>query len=607
MRTKFAKIFFIVIYSTLIIFLFRKEISWFIAPEPEIKRYIREEFDDGKFTGLAQVELEGFTPGEKGLYLKGQSTGRLIYNFRKNPEEALTIYVRSYGDGAVRGVKNRWWISYEGGEFQPLSANIRRFNRRDFLIDLIKESQGKKDVTLQLEAVNENKVNNLVLNWLEIKFINPATIGGSIYRYPKAWRMSLFLILLLTPVLVISFKLKNFIFIWLIFLLGFHLRYQNLTEMIFTGLETDPIKHMQYAKQMKPFTSSNGFYSGKFGYRGPLFPFVSKAFHFILGGYTPTRQRLVSFTFSLLVILLTYILGKKFLKRGLSLLAASLVSISPVLIYESGRGNRLEFITCLVVLFLLCSYFLKIRFRNIFILGILAGLIALSGFYLMLPILIFAILLLIERKRQFQNFSFLKILGLWLTVISVAMLIFLPHYYRVSRKYGDITRKYARLNAELEYSGKQRLPFDKKIRITYQPEQKDFSYFDYMFKMHTFQDIVFYHLWGYTKALLLQGIPLDRSTYANFISAETLKDKVRYTGFSLLFAGVNIICIFGLFYCLLLPNIRLLPFFVILNLAPIAFILGWRAFEFQRYIMHIYPAYLVCGLLLFKDKKVLTE
>lgn len=595
MKSKFIKIFAVIAYSVLILFLFRKEVKWFIAPDPEIKKCVLEEFDYGKFTGFASIKLDGLASGEKGLYLQGKSRGSLLYSFQKEPQEALTIYVRSYSEGAVSGFNSEWKVSFDGKKFEDLASNIRRFDKRDFLIDLIDASQGKRNVFLRVDVVNENENRSLTLNWLEIKLIDPTTLEGSAYHYPEPWLMSLFLFLLATPVLYIFSKKKSFIFICLILLTGFYLRYQNLTEMIFTGLETDPVKSMQYARQMRLFTA-DGLYSGKSGYRGPFFPFISKLFHTLLG-YSASHQRFVSVFLSLVAILLTYKLGKKMLNYKAALALSLIMAVNPPLIYESSRGNRFELI---IVLTLICVYFLLVKnyassWRRAFTGGLAAGLLGLTFVASSLGSAVMAIFALPLFEKRFSRTA--ASIALYLLVICA---LIGPHLYNKGKHYR--ADHFPKFSTHLESSGTQRLPIDRQIKIksdNYQ--QEDLSYFDYVFKMHSLSDVAVYHLKGYAKALLLQGVWVDRGNLISFLNAKGILSRLKLFLPSSAFIIVNLICILGMAKGIFVPRFRVLVFGIMAYLLPVAFMFGWRVFEFHRYIMHVYPLYLFCGASVFID------
>lgn len=588
------------------IYIARHTLGYFRAPEPKILKTIREDLDYGKASGLAKLENEGFIPGELGLYIDGNSQAKLKYTINKDAASGVTVYIRSYAQGAVSGVYGRWFLSYDNGKsYRAVDSRIRALDKKDFIINLLDTAVGKEEISLVFEAKNLNAVQLLALNWIEVRIVDRNTLAGSTYDYPYPGKMTAVFLLLFTPLLVLFRPLRKCLPLWFILLFGFYLRYSEYTGRLFTKLEVDPTKNMQYALQMKLFTK-DGFYSGKCGVRGPLFPLVSKSFHSLLGS-AEARQRLTSLFLSLAVVIMTYILAHQLFGQRIAFIIAFIISASGAFILESARGNRFELITLLILLlsYICLKQNLVKTFKGYLALVLTGGALGLCFSY---SILGTAALLLITFKQAFgsRKAVFYALGGCLLIVLIV-----LPYEYRNEKYYGyESFRRMSYLMAKLEASGEQRLPFDKNIEINFKqtfdkekwsyfnPQRdKGLTYFEYIFGLHKPAIIAKYVSEGMAKAMLWQGLDLDRSILLNWQSARGIVTRFKIAVIPIVIGVINLFCSLWIMRFIFdkWPYMAF-SLAIILYLAPISFMLGWRIFEFPRYIMHIYPLFLLSGV-----------
>ncbi|MBN1586670.1 MAG: glycosyltransferase family 39 protein, partial [Candidatus Omnitrophica bacterium] len=532
--------------------------------------------------------------------------GRLVYRIHVKEDENLFVSGRSYaGGGLVPNLEGQWDLIAHGTRV-PLDSRTRWLDKRDFLIKLPKALDG--ELQLEFRASNNTGQTLLTLNWLEIQSVQASSVLGSAFVTPSLWRVALStaallaLPWLLSPVWARRVPWELGLILWI----GLLLRYQNLTHLIFLGLETDPWKWKQFADRMDLFSSGAGFFSNSFGYREPLFPLICHLF-FLVSGSSETHIRLVSALLSLGVIVLSYPLARRFLGRTWAAIITAVVALNPTLIYESGRGNRLELLTLLTLgLVWILSAPGPARFRRVAGAGAWNALSSLALFS-NLPASLGTTALGLWREISWR-----KAVLFFTGSAAVTGLLLSPLALGLSRNNSGVPAKYVYAMVKWELSGAQRWPFSRQIKMKNAPLEmletsysdyeksieedpsREISYKDYVFGMHRLPTVLEYTAKGFLLSTLLQGISITQSDLFRWQVQPSPLRRFAILWPKLLHLFFNLLGLWGLGLCLLSPQRRLLPAAILLSLFPITFSLGWRAFEYPRYILQVYPLYLIC-------------
>jgi len=285
------------------------------------------------------------------------------------------------------------------------------------------------------------------------------------------------------------------IFLGIIILVATYVRWNEVVRLSGALLDPDVRGYYQYAQKMNLF-SDNGFFSAQFGEREPLYIFVVKLFMLFFGG-SETHLRFVSFVFSLLVIYLTYRIGKEWFSSVVGLIAAFILSVHPCLIELSARGLRSEWFTTLILLFVYYGYVkahLKPHWR-VFITGLLiaALLLTRSESLIMIIILMGIYPLVAHAKWNYKRALIALVLGI---------MLYIPHLYSIYEQHGNpfyTINNYARFYTNREFMGKPGFPTKEEIIQKGMYSGPTITPFDYYLKLHTPGQLIKYSVVGFTK------------------------------------------------------------------------------------------------------------
>lgn len=168
---------------------------------------------------------------------------------------------------------------------------------------------------------------------------------------------------------------------------------------------------------------------------------------FFLFGESDGTQRSLTLALSLIMILLTFVVGQRLFGNLTATSASILVAFSPTLLVNAARGLREEIVVLEVLLFL---WILMRPHQNLWTaagLGLLLGLVALTRMELLLP-LGFGLLLKSLRSRP------INLSGLAVSVM-LALGLLVPQMFLLQKTYGDVghwTKIFTRGYINIEYS-----------------------------------------------------------------------------------------------------------------------------------------------------------
>ncbi|MGA1844477.1 MAG: glycosyltransferase family 39 protein [bacterium] len=327
---------------------------------------------------------------------------------------------------------------------------------------------------------------------------------------------------------------KEAALILLILALALYLRLGALQRSMGRPLDPDVDGFIGFARMLKPFTDS-GFYSARFGMREPLYLLVVKAF-LDLPGADEVNVRWVSLTFSILVVLLTYLLVRAWMGKGVALLAAFLLAVQTYCIEASVRGLRCEFFTLLVLLLLYVTCINEGlgRYTRAVLAGVVTGLILLTRMEFLLPaILLFLFLPLVSRDRWGIASAPLALL--------IGLLMFAPHLWGVYRVNGDVfytSNLNARFYANLEFAGKPGFPTVEEIKEKGMFMGPRITPKEYFLRLHTPSELLRGNAQGLGMiylALIVRYIPTEtlhefkKSLKSPAVNPRELLHRVRHT------------------------------------------------------------------------------
>jgi 4-amino-4-deoxy-L-arabinose transferase-like glycosyltransferase len=214
-------------------------------------------------------------------------------------------------------------------------------------------------------------------------------------------------------------------------------------------------------------------------------------------GASATHLRFVSFACSLVVIYLTYRIGREWFHEAAGLTGAFILSIHPYLIQLSARGLREEWFTALLLLFVYFGYVRSpiSRWSRAVVSGIIAGCIVLtrSESFPMIAIILLLYPLLTGKKWNYAMAA---------VALVLSISLWLPHQYSMYKKYGDFfytANQYARFYANREFAGTPGFPTTEEITakgMYYGPKITPLAYY---WNLHSPQQLLFGSLMGFAK------------------------------------------------------------------------------------------------------------
>lgn len=217
---------------------------------------------------------------------------------------------------------------------------------------------------------------------------------------------------------------------------GSYLRFNALSNMVNGGAAMVP-DALAYNELVQGFRFTN-FYGAS--YREPL-PIAAMKINYMIiksfglfdvwmaRNFLPLRS--FSFLYSVLVILMTYILAKGLIDKRIGIIASSLVATNYFLTYNSTLGLPTEFYLVLLLLFFYLLFIeCKVAFNNkLILIGVFMGMLLLtrsSSPYLIVLSLAYAAL----QDRRFRTPKIIL-------PFSVAILMALPFFLNCQEVYGE--------------------------------------------------------------------------------------------------------------------------------------------------------------------------
>jgi hypothetical protein len=496
-RAKIYFLFFLCLIGVLVVF--RNELKLLFIPDPEKKMIYKHSFNEVPVNYARNIiKYKGFITENQGLQLLPGSSGNIIFSFDKEPHQGCLLRVWFYGDKGDQR-PNAIKVSVDGNEdYQTIASNG---NYIGAVFNLSRYVKGSNNFQILFEAKNIAPFTSVVFDSIEVIILKGDRVRPALPNLPKI------LGLVLLTFIIFYFVIKDgitrmegltVVFLIIIILLAAYLRWNELARIAGTILEPDVSGYQYYAKKMDLF-SDNGFYSAQFEKREPLYIFMVKMF-FLPFGISDTHLRFVSFVFSLVMIYLTYRIGKEWFGNIVGLSAAFILSVHPYLISLGARGYRAEWLTTLLLLFIYYGYIktnMTSRWR-VLITGFLTGCILLTRSEC-LPAVVVILMFYPFLARSRWNFKMVLIT----LVLGISLLM--PHLYSIYKRHGTpfyTANQYARFYANREFMGKPGFPTKEEVIGRSMYAGPKITPLEYYFKLHTPWQFVKYNVVGFTKIYL---------------------------------------------------------------------------------------------------------
>lgn len=480
-----------------VLFVFRKEMKLLFVSDPEQDVVYDYSFHDSLLKyAKHMVDMRGFVAERGGgLELLPGTSGALTFSFDKQVQQGCLLRVWFYGDGGKER-PNAIKISRDGGRtYKEVSSNGNYIGE---VLDLSSYVVGTGSFQILFESENRTPFTPVVFDKIELVITRGEQVRSPLPNLPKIMGLVFLIVMIGYLILKEDTTLRETIsagFLLMIVLLAAYLRWNELVRVSGTILGGDAKGYLHFADEMNVF-GEHGFYSAQFDKREPLYIWMVKVF-FLLFGKSETHLRFVSFVFSLIVIYLTYKIGKEWFSDGVGLLAAFVLAVHPYLVNLSARGLRAEFFTTMVLLFIYFGYVknnMNARWRVLFV-GLLTGCILLTRSEC-LPMLVIVLLCYPVLSRPLWSYKMV------LVTLMLGLLLWTPHIYRISQKHGDpfyTMNQYARFYANREFMDKPGFPTKEEVIETGMYTGPKMTPFDYYFKLHTPWQLATYSVIGFAK------------------------------------------------------------------------------------------------------------
>jgi hypothetical protein len=426
-----------------------------------------------------QLRMRGFLESSGGLMLDPGAQGSLQFSLRKEKGQGcllrLWLHIAAERPGSLD-------ISLDNGTtYTPVTKNTNSIGR---VLDISPLAAPLTQLVFRLTAKNHAPYAQVILDRLDI-YIGAA--GSPVPSLPDlglpcAFFLSVyFIVYLLLNRRAGTQELLHRGLLCCIVFTAFCLRWHELVRVAGTALDSDAHGYFNFARRMDLF-SATGFFSAQFGMREPMYLFIAKT---ILGltGFTETHLRFVSCLFSVLVVMLSWRLGKKWLAEPVGLLAAALLAVHPYLIELGARGLREEVFTCLLLTLLIIGRDFPKRspLAKALSAGFTIGAILLTrSETLPLILAVMVCLMLFERKTW-----------PWATVVPalcIGVALLFPHLYNTYSQYGNpfyAVNTHTRFYANLEFAGRPGFPTQEELAVKGLYAGPTITPFAYYFKLHT--------------------------------------------------------------------------------------------------------------------------
>ena len=476
--------------------LFRRDLLLLNTEDPPKQHIYELTFHNGQATfGKQIVAREGFINQGQGLALAPGTSGKILFSFNKEIAQGCLLRVWMYGDDGTLQ-PNAIGISSDGGKtFSTIAANGNFIGSVFNLSPLV---SGSNQFLLLFTAGNNTGFTPAVIDKVEVIITAGKEAQPPLPNLPKM--LGVFFLLFLTGYAILQRRITipqliNLVMPMAAVLLAAYLRWNELARIAGALLEPDAQDYLNYAHIMSLFTST-GFYSGEFGFREPLYIFTAKLLCSLLG-YSETHLRMVSFLFSLVVVYLTYKIGREWFSPVAGLAAALIVAVHPALIALSARGLREEMFTALLLLFIYVGFIRSTmpRLWRLLLTGLLMG-----GILLVrsesIAVLIILLLCYPLCNKQLWNYRMVA------AAAAIGCLLLLPQFSAMNAKYGDpfaAFKHHARFYANLEFAGQPGFPTKEEIAEKGMYTGPPVSPFEYYFSYHTPWQLIKYTTIGFAK------------------------------------------------------------------------------------------------------------
>ena len=484
------------LYLIAVLIIFRNDLKLLFLPDPVKGTVYTLSFNKALLNEDTEniIKYEGFIVVDRGLLLTQGSSGKAIFSFKKKPEQGALMRIWFYGD---RGVQrpNAIKISVDGG--QTYQGVAESGNYIGTVFDLTPYVKKSNNFQILFEAQNHTQLTSKVFDKIEM------VIPEEEQAQPTLPNLTMIVGFLFLALIIYCYgyratvtrtEMSVLLLLLLIIVLAAYLRWNELTRIAGTVLDADVIAYNKYAKKMRLF-SDNGFYSAQFSQREPLYILLVKLFLFLFG-VAETHVRFISFSFSLVVVYLTYKIGREWFNNVTAIIAAFILSIHPYLISLSARGFRAEWFTTLVLLFVYygCVKDAISRRRRIVVISLLIGCILLTrseSLFMIAGIMI--VNPLFTNKWNYKMVLITIILGFSLL---------LPHLYSIYKIHGTpfhTVNIYTRFYANREFSGQPGFPTKEELATEGMYTGRKITPAEYYFSLHTPWQLVHYSTVGFVK------------------------------------------------------------------------------------------------------------
>ncbi len=273
---------------------------------------------------------------------------------------------------------------------------------------------------------------------------------------------------------------------------GAAMRWQEIERVSFAPAHPDihqiPMSgfgHYEYALNMKLFDKERGFLASTHEWHEPGYALIMKA---VVGmiGVSPLHCRFISFFFSVLGLILVFLIGRYAVGSYPALLATGLLSINSFMVEQASYGLRTELEMVMLLLFFWLSFY-GLKKMRLSLWCITTGLLA--AFWLMLRSFNLIFIIIIGAVSIASGRIGLKrALVAFLAFIIITLSLFVPYKYNVYKKHGSPfwdSNRYAVHHAHYEFGDRVGLP-DEKINMA-----------SYLFRLHTPAQFIIYNSAGF--------------------------------------------------------------------------------------------------------------
>ncbi|MBN2105976.1 MAG: glycosyltransferase family 39 protein [Deltaproteobacteria bacterium] len=426
-----------------------------------------------------QLFMRGFVQSIGGLMLDPGSEGSLMLWVRKEKGQGCLLRLWLYSDAERPGSLD---ISLDNGTtYIPVTKSTNSIGR---VLDISPLATPLTQLVFRLTAKNHAPYAQIILDRLDIHI---GAAGSPVPVLPDLTiPCAVFLIVYFIGCLLLhrragTQELLHRGLICCIIFTAFYLRWNEVIRLAGTALDSDAHGYLNFARRMDLFNAT-GFFSAQFGMREPMYLFIAKTI-LDLTGFTETHLRFVSCLFSVLVVMLSWRLGKKWLAEPIGILAAALLAVHPYLIELGARGLREEVFTCLLLVLLIIGRDSPKRssLAKALSAGFTIGAILLTRSETLPLILAVMVCLMLFEKKTWAWRTVLPSLGIGVALLS-------PHLYNTWSQYGNpfyAVNTHTRFYANLEFAGRPGFPTQEELAVKGLYTGPTITPFEYYFKLHT--------------------------------------------------------------------------------------------------------------------------